>query len=103
MLTSYADDEALFTSIMPDAAGYVLKQVDMGDLLRAIRAVAAGHALLDPVMTASLLDRVRSPLRYEGDDDADGKKEAVPGRGGPRLEEGSACWQAGWCAGTSWP
>jgi two-component system response regulator DevR len=68
MLTSYADDEALFASIMPDAAGYVLKKVDMGDLLRAIRAVAAGHALLDPVITASLLDRVRSNKALLRDD-----------------------------------
>src|SRR6266540_1782189 len=45
MLTSFADDEALFASIMAGASGYVLKQVKSGDLLRAIRAVGAGERL----------------------------------------------------------
>ena len=48
MLTSFADDEALFSSIMAGASGYVLKQVKSGELLRAIRAVGAGDSLLDP-------------------------------------------------------
>src|SRR5262245_22215887 len=48
MLTSFADDEALFASIMAGASGYVLKQVRTGELVRAIRAVGAGDSLLDP-------------------------------------------------------
>jgi DNA-binding NarL/FixJ family response regulator len=59
MLTSFADDEALFSSIMAGASGYVLKQVKSGDLLRAIRAVGAGDSLLDPSVTNSVLDRLR--------------------------------------------
>jgi DNA-binding NarL/FixJ family response regulator len=59
MLTSFADDEALFASIMAGASGYVLKQVKSGDLLRAIRAVGAGDSLLDPSMTTAVLDRLR--------------------------------------------
>jgi two-component system, NarL family, response regulator DevR len=59
MLTSFADDEALFASIMAGASGYVLKQVKSGDLLRAIRAVAAGDSLLDPSVTSAVLDRLR--------------------------------------------
>jgi two-component system, NarL family, response regulator DevR len=59
MLTSFADDEALFASIMAGASGYVLKQVKAGDLLRAIRAVGAGESLLDPAMTNAVLDRLR--------------------------------------------
>jgi two-component system, NarL family, response regulator DevR len=59
MLTTYADDEALFASIMAGAAGYVLKQIKGGDLLRAIRAVGSGESLLDPAITAGLLDRLR--------------------------------------------
>ena len=43
MLTSFADDEALFASIMAGASGYVLKQVKSDDLLRAIRAVGRGR------------------------------------------------------------
>jgi DNA-binding NarL/FixJ family response regulator len=59
MLTSFADDEALFASIMAGASGYVLKQIRGGELLRAIRAVGQGQSLLDPAVTASVLDRLR--------------------------------------------
>ena len=59
MLTSFADDEALFASIMAGASGYVLKQVRPGELLRAIRAVGAGDSLLDPSVTSAVLDRLR--------------------------------------------
>lgn len=59
MLTSFADDEALFASIMAGASGYVLKQIRGGELVRAIRAVGAGQSLLDPAVTSSVLDRLR--------------------------------------------
>jgi DNA-binding NarL/FixJ family response regulator len=59
MLTSFADDEALFASIMAGASGYVLKQVRPGELLRAIRAVGAGDSLLDPGVTTTVLERLR--------------------------------------------
>jgi DNA-binding NarL/FixJ family response regulator len=59
MLTSFADDEALFASIMAGASGYVLKQVRSGELLRAIKAVGAGQSLLDPAVTDAVLDRLR--------------------------------------------
>lgn len=61
MLTSFADDEALFASIMAGAAGYLLKQVHGNDLVGAIRRVAAGESLLDPAITARVLDRLRHP------------------------------------------
>ena len=48
MLTSFADDEALFASIMAGASGYVLKQIRGSELVSAIRWVAAGESLLDP-------------------------------------------------------
>jgi two-component system response regulator DevR len=60
MLTSFADDEALFSAIMAGAAGYVLKQVRGNDLLDGIRRVAAGESLLDPSVTARVLDRLRN-------------------------------------------
>ena len=50
MLTSYADDEALFAAVMAGAAGYVLKQVGTADLVGDIRRVAAGQSLLDPTL-----------------------------------------------------
>jgi two-component system, NarL family, response regulator DevR len=59
MLTSFADDEALFASIMAGAAGYVLKQIRGTELLRAIRAVGAGQNLLDPAVTKGVFDRLR--------------------------------------------
>ncbi len=59
MLTSFADDEALFEAIMAGAAGYVLKQVRGGELVDAIRRVAAGQSLLDPQVTAKVLERLR--------------------------------------------
>ena len=61
MLTSFADDEALFASIMAGAAGYVLKQIRGSDLISAIRRVAAGESLLDPAVTARVLERLRTP------------------------------------------
>lgn len=59
ILTSFADDEALFQAIMAGAAGFVLKQVRGADLLDAVRRIAAGQSLLDPAVTARVLERVR--------------------------------------------
>jgi len=60
ILTSYADDEALFHAIMAGAAGYVLKQIRLTDLVVAVRRVAAGESLLDPAVTARVLERIRN-------------------------------------------
>jgi two-component system response regulator DevR len=59
ILTSFDDDEALFAAIMAGAAGYVLKQIHGTDLIDAVRRVAAGQSLLDPALTARVLQRVR--------------------------------------------
>lgn len=59
MLTSFADDEAMFDSIMAGASGYILKQVRGNDLIDGVRRVAAGQSLLDPAMTNRVLDRLR--------------------------------------------
>jgi len=60
MLTSFADDEALFDAIMAGAAGYVLKQVRVADILGAVRTVASGGSLLDPRTTARVMERLRT-------------------------------------------
>ena len=60
ILTSYDDDEALFSAIMAGAAGYVLKQVRGNDLLESVRRVAAGQSRLDPAVTAQVLERLRT-------------------------------------------
>jgi two-component system, NarL family, response regulator DevR len=59
MLTSFADDEALFQAIMAGASGYVLKQIKGADVVEAVRSVAAGRSLLDPSVTARVLARLR--------------------------------------------
>jgi len=60
MLTSYADDEALFAAIMAGAAGYVLKQVGGSDLVGDVRKVAGGGSLLDPTLKESVMLRLRN-------------------------------------------
>jgi DNA-binding NarL/FixJ family response regulator len=59
MLTSYADDEAVFASIMAGAAGYLLKQMRGPELARAIETVAGGRSLLDPAVTRKVLERMK--------------------------------------------
>ncbi|MFI6693590.1 response regulator [Streptomyces sp. NPDC050433] len=68
MLTSYSDDEALFDAIMAGASGYVLKAIRGDELLAAVRDVAAGRSLLDPVATARVLQRLREGNTPKGDD-----------------------------------
>ena len=65
MLTSFADDEALFSAIMAGAAGYVLKQIRGNDLVDAVRRVAKGESLLDPSVTKQVLERLRAPSAEE--------------------------------------
>ncbi|QYC45614.1 Transcriptional regulatory protein DevR (DosR) [Nonomuraea coxensis DSM 45129] len=59
MLTSFADDDALFDAVMAGASGYVLKQIHGSDLVGAVRTVASGQSLLDPQTTAAMLQRLR--------------------------------------------
>jgi DNA-binding NarL/FixJ family response regulator len=64
MLTSFADDEALFASIMAGAAGYVLKQIRGDELVRAIRTVGQGGNLLDPAVTSGVFERLRRNKQF---------------------------------------
>jgi two-component system, NarL family, response regulator DevR len=65
MLTSYAEDEMLFSAIRAGAAGYVLKQIGGDDLVRAIEAIGRGEALLDPAVTQRIFQEVRKAAREE--------------------------------------
>ena len=65
MLTSYADDEALFASIIAGASGYLLKQTRGQAVVDAIQAVAQGRSLLDPDVTGKVLERVRQGREQE--------------------------------------
>ena len=60
ILTSYADDDAVLSSIQAGASGYILKQIDRQALRDAIRKVVSGEALLDPSMTMSLFTYLRN-------------------------------------------
>ncbi len=60
ILTSFADDEALFQAIMAGASGYLLKQIKGPDIVDGIRRVARGQSLLDPSVTHRVLERLRS-------------------------------------------
>jgi two-component system, NarL family, response regulator DevR len=70
ILTSYADEEAVFASILAGAAGYVLKQTRGSVLADAIAAAARGESLLDSAVTQKVLERMRAA--------SDKKKEADP-------------------------
>ena len=61
VLTAFDDEEALVNAILAGASGYLLKQVRGQDLVQAVREVAAGRSLLDPVTTAHVLERMRRP------------------------------------------
>jgi DNA-binding NarL/FixJ family response regulator len=59
ILTSYPDEEAVFSAIVAGASGYLLKQVRGRDLVAALEAVGRGESLLDPAVTEKVLERVR--------------------------------------------
>jgi two-component system, NarL family, response regulator DevR len=59
ILTSFADDEAVYAAIMAGVAGFVLKKGDNTDLVDAVRWVGRGESLLDPAVTSRVLERLR--------------------------------------------
>jgi DNA-binding NarL/FixJ family response regulator len=61
MLTSFADDEALYASVMAGAAGYVLKQIRSRDLVEDVKKVAGGASLMDPRAVARVVERIANP------------------------------------------
>jgi two-component system, NarL family, response regulator DevR len=65
MLTSYAEDEMLFSAIRAGASGYILKQIGSDDLVKALEAVSRGEALLDTAVTQRVFQEVRRAGRQE--------------------------------------
>jgi len=65
MLTSYAEDEMLFSAIRAGASGYILKQIGSSDLVKALEAVSKGEALLDPAVTQRVFQEVRRAVKEE--------------------------------------
>jgi two-component system response regulator DevR len=65
MLTSYAEDEMLFSAIRAGASGYILKQIGSEDLVKALEAVGRGEALLDSAVTQRVFQEVRRAVKEE--------------------------------------
>ena len=65
MLTSYAEDEMLFSAIRAGASGYLLKQINSEDLIRSLESVRRGDALLDPLVTQRVFQEVRRAVKEE--------------------------------------
>ena len=59
-LSSYQDDEALLAATFAGASGYLLKQIDHVALTAAVEAVSKGQSIVDPQMTAAVLDHLRT-------------------------------------------
>jgi DNA-binding NarL/FixJ family response regulator len=59
MLTSYAEDDLLFSAIRAGASGYVLKRIGSDDLIRTIEAVGRGESTIDPSMTEAIFREIR--------------------------------------------
>lgn len=65
MLTSYTNEEAVISSIMAGASGYLLKHLSRPELLRSIRLVASGQTLVDANATQQALDRISQTPGWE--------------------------------------
>lgn len=65
MLTSYAEDDLLFSAIRAGASGYLLKQISSDELIRALESVKRGDALLDPLVTQRVFQEVRRAVKEE--------------------------------------
>jgi DNA-binding NarL/FixJ family response regulator len=85
ILSSFADEEALMSSIEAGASGYLLKRIDTEAIVNAVRAVGAGESLLDPAMTEKLFTNLRDA---DHDDDLISKLSGQERRILTRLAEG---------------
>ncbi|MGZ4538731.1 MAG: response regulator [Blastococcus sp.] len=75
VLTTFDLDEYAFAALRAGASGFLLKDVPPAELAGAIRAVAAGDAVVSPRITRTLLDRV--PLHTPGPLDSASRPDAV--------------------------
>jgi DNA-binding NarL/FixJ family response regulator len=65
MLTSFADDEAMYASVMAGASGYVLKQIRARDLIADVKKVAGGASLMDPRAVGRVVERIANPPKTD--------------------------------------
>ncbi len=73
MVTMFEDDASVFTAMRAGARGYILKDAEKADLLRAIRAVGSGEAIFSPAIATRLIDFFAAP------------RPAAPPQGFPEL------------------
>jgi NarL family two-component system response regulator LiaR len=60
-LTAYQDDPYIYGLLDAGASGYILKTAEGGDIVRAVRATAAGQSAIDPQVAPRLIARVMQP------------------------------------------
>jgi DNA-binding NarL/FixJ family response regulator len=71
ILTTFDGDSHVYDAVCAGASGFLLKTVSPGQLIEAVRTVAAGDAILDPIVTGRLLaEFVKSPHPADGVPDA---------------------------------
>jgi DNA-binding NarL/FixJ family response regulator len=75
MVTMFEDESFIFTAMRAGARGYVLKDTEKTELLRAIRAVGSGEAIFSPAIATRLLDFFSAP------------RPALPPQAFPELTE----------------
>lgn len=61
VVTMFEDDQLVFTALRAGARGYILKDGDEGEILRAVRAVAAGEAIFSPSIAQRLIEFFAQP------------------------------------------
>src|SRR5437868_2693535 len=59
VLTMFREDEHVFQAIRAGARGYILKDADSLEVIRAVRTVASGAAVLDPAMTGKVFNQFK--------------------------------------------
>jgi DNA-binding NarL/FixJ family response regulator len=67
VVTTFELDEYVSRAILAGASGFLVKDTEPADLIRAVRAVAGGDALLSPSVTRTLIDRAAAGLRATPD------------------------------------
>jgi len=65
MLSSFADDELIYESILAGASGYLLKGLDSQELIKSIEMVAQGKSILDPNVTDRVFRAMRTMTKQQ--------------------------------------
>jgi len=77
MLTSYTSDDAVISSILAGASGYLLKHLSRAELLRSIRLVAAGQTLIDANAKQQAIEKLTRTASSPGGDLTDREREVL--------------------------